>query len=83
MIIKPSERNGARNLASHLLKDENEHGELHDPRGFASDHLRNAFHEVYGISRGTRCKNFLFSLSLNPPEDEEVPVEVRASINSV
>lgn len=76
MIIKASERSGAKNLASHLLKDENEHIELHDLRGFASDDLHDALHEAYAISRGTRCKNYLFSLSLNPPEGEDVPVEV-------
>lgn len=31
---------------------------------------------IYAISQGTRCKQFLFSLSLNPPENEKVPVEV-------
>ena len=42
MILKASERSGARQLASHLLKDENEHIELHDLRGFASDDLHEA-----------------------------------------
>lgn len=32
--------------------------------------------EADAISRGTRCKNFLFSLSLNPPEKESVSIEI-------
>jgi hypothetical protein len=39
---------------------------------------------AYATSRGTRCRQFLFSLSLNPPENEKVPVEVFANaINRV
>jgi hypothetical protein len=54
-----------------LLKTEdNEHVEVHDIRGFMSDNLQGAFHEAYAASRGTRCQQFLFSLSLNPPENE-------------
>ena len=30
-------------------------------------------HEAYATSRGTKCKQFLFSLSLNPPQTENVP----------
>ena len=41
----------------------------------ASDTLRGAFKEVEAISRGTKCRQYLFSLSLNPPEHESVPVE--------
>ncbi|MCH9638447.1 MAG: hypothetical protein K0U40_03030 [Betaproteobacteria bacterium] len=56
----------------HLLKEENEHVELHEIRGFASQNLMAALNEAYAISRATRCKQFLFSLSLNPPKDENV-----------
>lgn len=76
MILKASERSGAKQLAEHLLKDENEHVDVHELRGFASDDLKEAFQEAYAISRGTRCKNYLFSLSLNPPEGEDVSMEV-------
>ena len=34
-----------------------------------------ALNEAYAISRATRCKQFLFSLSLNPPQNENVSVE--------
>ena len=79
MILKASERGNAANLARHLMNardnEDNEHVELHDLRGFVADDLDGAFQEAQAISRGTRCKNFLFSLSLNPPEQEEVPVD--------
>lgn len=77
MILKGSQRCGSRQLAAHLLKTEdNEHVEVHDIRGFMSDNLQGAFHEAYAASRGTRCQQFLFSLSLNPPETETVSVEI-------
>ncbi|MCF6303739.1 MAG: AAA family ATPase, partial [Rhodobacteraceae bacterium] len=76
MILKASQRGGGMQLAVHLLKPENEHVELHEISGFVADDLAGAFKEVHAISKGTRCKQFLFSLSLNPPEMENVPVEV-------
>jgi len=76
MILKASQRGGGMQLAVHLLKSENEHVELHETSGFVADNLAGAFKEVYALSKGTRCKQFLFSLSLNPPEVENVPVEV-------
>lgn len=77
MILKASQRGGGRQLALHLLKtDENEHVHVHELRGFTSDNLEGAFCEAYAVSRGTRAKQFLFSLSLNPPRDERVSVDV-------
>ncbi len=76
MILNGNQRGGARDLAAHLLKRENDHVEVHELRGFASDDLHGALNEAYAVSRGTRCKQFLFSLSLNPPKHERVPTEV-------
>ncbi|MEM8773000.1 MAG: relaxase [Pseudomonadota bacterium] len=76
MILVGSQRGGAANLAAHLLKSENEQVTIHELRGFASDDLKGALHEAYAISRGTRCRQHLFSLSLNPPEEENVGVDV-------
>jgi relaxase-like protein len=75
MILVGNQRGGAKNLALHLLKEENEHVEVHEVRGFASNSLMAALNETYAISRATRCKQFLFSLSLNPPQDENVSTE--------
>lgn len=75
MILVGSQRGGAGELARHLLKEENEHVELHELRGFASDTLPGALKESYAISRATRCRQHLFSLSLNPPPGENVPTD--------
>lgn len=75
MILQGSQRGGARNLAMHLLKDENDHVEVHELRGFVSDNLVSALREAEAISRGTKAKQFLFSLSLNPPQNEPVSTQ--------
>ena len=75
MILVGNQRGGAKDLALHLLKQENEHVEVHGVRGFASQNLMAALNEAHAISRATRCKQFLFSLSLNPPKDENVSTE--------
>lgn len=77
MILKASQRAGGMELARHLMNvEDNEHVTIHELRGFISDNLHGAFKEAQAISQGTRCKQFLFSLSLNPPENEIVSVEV-------
>ena len=76
MILKGSQRGGAKALALHLLNDDNEQVEVHEVRGFASENLLSALNEVYAISKGTRAKQFLFSLSLNPPDEENVSTAV-------
>jgi len=77
MILKASQRGGAKQLAAHLLsREENEHVELFDLRGFAADDLTGALHEAYAVSRATKCEQFLFSVSLNPPPSESVRIEV-------
>lgn len=76
MILKANERGDGLQLARYLLSlRDNEHVELHDVRGFISDDLRGAFSEADAIARGTRCKNYLFSMSLNPPAGEKVRTE--------
>jgi len=73
MILKGSQRAGAKQLAQHLLNGrDNEHVEVFELRGFVADKLEGALQEAYAISRGTRCKQFMFSLSLNPPMEGEV-----------
>jgi hypothetical protein len=72
MILVGNQRGGAKELALHLLKEENDHVEVYELRGFAARDLRGAFNEAYAVSRGTRCKQYLFSLSLNPPATANV-----------
>ncbi|MGH1353409.1 MAG: relaxase/mobilization nuclease domain-containing protein [Methyloligellaceae bacterium] len=77
MILKASQRGGGKQLALHLMRtDDNDHVEVHQIRGFVSDNLLEALKEAYGASQETRCKQFLFSVSLNPPETENVPISV-------
>ncbi|MEM7545882.1 MAG: relaxase/mobilization nuclease domain-containing protein [Pseudomonadota bacterium] len=70
MILKASQRSGAAQLSSHLLNGvENDHVEVIEVRGFMADDLGGALLEAYAISKATRCRQYLFSLSLNPPKD--------------
>ncbi len=77
MIIKANKRGGARQLAVHLLKtDDNEHVTVHEISGFMAEDVHGAMEESYALSKGTRCKKFLFSASFNPPENETVGIEI-------
>ena len=59
MILKAKERGDAGQLARYLLaKRDNEHVDLHEVSGFASENLIEAFHEADAIARGSRCKNY-------------------------
>ncbi|MFZ5734733.1 MAG: relaxase/mobilization nuclease domain-containing protein, partial [Pseudomonadota bacterium] len=70
MILKASQRGGPRQLAAHLLNlADNDHILVQDVRGFVSRDLTGAMIEAAAIARGTRCRQPVFSLSLNPPKD--------------
>ncbi|MEO1457301.1 MAG: AAA family ATPase [Pseudomonadota bacterium] len=56
--------------------EDNEHAVVHELRGFIADDLEGAFKEAEAISLGTQCRQYLFSLSLNPPPEATVPIEV-------
>lgn len=85
MILKASQRGGGNQLAAHLMNaKDNEHVHVHELRGFVADDLEGAFKEAYAVSRGTKAKQFLFSLSLNPPQTEDVQTEAfEAAIDAV
>ena len=77
MILKGSQRSGGKQLGAHLLKtEENEHVEVHEVSGFVSDTVQGAMMEAYALSKGSKCKQYLFSLSLNPPEGVAADVSV-------
>lgn len=77
MILKGNKREGATELALHLLNDrDNDHIEIHELRGFSADNLEDAFKEAEAVAQGTRCKKYLFSLSLSPPGDASVSVNI-------
>jgi hypothetical protein len=76
MILEGNQRGGAKQMAAHLLNaKDNEHVEVYEVSGFVSDNVHGALREIDGLSRGTQCRQFMFSLSLNPPRTETVPVE--------
>lgn len=71
-----SQRCGAGNLARHLLNDkENDHVTVRELRGFTARDLQGALEEAHAFSLGTNCKQFLFSLSLNPPKDANASLD--------
>ncbi len=70
MILVGSQRSGAIALADHLMNArDNDHVTVLEIDGFMAEDLHGAFQEVQAIAKGTKCKQFLFSLSLNPPEE--------------
>ncbi|WP_299866718.1 relaxase/mobilization nuclease domain-containing protein [uncultured Roseobacter sp.] len=75
MILNGNQRGGGLKLAAHLMNVvENDHVEVHELRGFCSQTLRGALQETDAVAKGTQCKQYLFSLSLSPPETERVPI---------
>lgn len=75
MIFVGNSRANGQNLARHLMSPENEHVTVQEISGFNGDDLASAFKEAEATARGTRCKKYLFSLSLNPPSSERVETE--------
>lgn len=69
LILVGSQRSGASALSDHLMNGlDNDHVTVLDIDGFMADDLHGALAEAYAISKGTQCTQFMFSLSLNPPE---------------
>ncbi len=75
MILKGNQRGGGRQMALHLLNaDQNEHVTVHEVRGFMAEDVLGALNEAYALSKGTKCKQFMYSLSLSPPVNEKVSI---------
>lgn len=85
MILKGNQRANGQELAQHLLNAmDNEHVTLHELRGFLASDLADALKESEAISLGTKCQQYLFSLSLNPPQTAKVSVaEFEAAIADI
>ncbi|MGH1330670.1 MAG: AAA family ATPase [Paracoccaceae bacterium] len=76
MILKGNQRANGQELAMHLLNaHDNEHVTVHELRGYLAEDLAGAFKETEMVSLGTKCQQYLFSLSLNPPPTAKVSVE--------
>ena len=70
MILKGSQRAGASALADHLMNArDNDHIHILELSGFVSNDVHGALLETHAISKATRCQQYMFSLSLNPPQD--------------
>ena len=83
MILEGNQRAGATKMALHLMnEEENDHVEIHEISGFLSDDVYEAFHEMEASARGTKCDQFMFSVSLNPPYNVYDNV-VKSTINAV
>lgn len=77
MILEANERAGGSRLARHLMNTvDNDHVKIHELRGFVSNDLFGAFKEIQAVSMGTKAKNYLFSISLNPPSNKNVPAKI-------
>lgn len=67
MILKGNQRAGAADLATHLSNEyDNERIEIAQVRGTVADDLHGAFAEIEAVASGTRCKEPLYSLAINP-----------------
>ena len=67
MIPKGNQRGGGRQLATHLLNQfDNDRVEVLDVRGAVAQDLHGAFHEWFAQSKATKCRKYLYSLSVNP-----------------
>jgi hypothetical protein len=69
MIITGKSRNNAAQAADYLSKQgQNERTELIGTRGTLSEDIAGACAEMEAIAAGSKCKNFLYHLTINPPE---------------
>ena len=67
MIPKGNQRAGGRQLATHLMNQyDNERVEIAEIRGAVAPDLHGAFAEWRAQAGATRCRKYLYSLSLNP-----------------
>lgn len=67
MIPKGNQRGGGQQLATHLSNAfDNEQIELADLRGTVARDLHGGFAEWHAQASATRCKKYLYSLSVNP-----------------
>lgn len=54
---------------------DNDHIEVHSINGFIANDIHGALQEIYAVSRATNSRQFMFSMSLSPPEDANVSIE--------
>ncbi len=73
MILVGNSRGNYKDAARHFLnREDNEQVIVHQLSGFVGDDLYSALQESYVISLGTKAKQHMYSLSLNPPKGADV-----------
>ncbi len=84
MILKASTR-APKGLAAHLMNTrDNDHVHVHSVDGFVSQDLHGAMSEVGLMMKGLKSGQPLFSVSLSPPQEHEVGIDVfEAAINEI
>lgn len=70
MIIKSSQRSGAKSLAKHLESDENEKVTIKELNGVYSNSIQSALSEFQAISKGANAKQPLYHVSISPAPTE-------------
>jgi hypothetical protein len=69
MIPKGNQRGGGQQLAAHLMNSfDNDRVELANVRGSVAQDLSGAFAEWQAEANATKCRKYLYSLSLNPDQ---------------
>jgi len=69
MIPKGNQRGGGQQLAAHLMNDfDNDRVEVANVRGTIAQDLSGAFAEWQAEAKATKCRKYLYSLSLNPDQ---------------
>ena len=69
MILHGNQRGGATAMGQHLLNtQENDQVTVSEVRGAMSPDLMGALREFEAVAKGTRCKQYLYSCSFNPPQ---------------
>lgn len=73
MIPKGNQRAGGRQLATHLMNAyDNERVEIAEIRGALAQDLHGAFAEWRSDAGATKCRKYLYSLSLNPDPEQGI-----------
>lgn len=72
MHVKSSQRAGRRELAKHLISDENEQVRIVQSRGVVDSSISGALAEFEAIATGSNCKKFMFHVSASPAPDEQM-----------
>jgi hypothetical protein len=71
MIPKASQRGGGQQLATHLLNEfDNDRVQVAEVRGAIAQDLHGAFTEWRAQARATKCRKYLYSLSVNPDPEQ-------------